>query len=500
MYIGEKIKQLRQKNGLSQEALAEQMHVSRQAVSKWEKGLSFPTTENLLMLAELLNVSTNELVSLQNGTRENPQDGTQEKGIRSKTHLKGIIGAAAVVILLLGLWAGTKFGHTASTDADAHQQGSLHPNQEDTGEFALIWKEKENWEFLSLGEQKDLFPFGKNLTPSATEQVYDTDFGDAWKIHQVSCGALQLEYSRIQDESGERDCVDRIATITPGCETPRGIQVGSDAKDVLEAYDGELVYMLKEQGPDILCKHEYIDVYSPEEACGTAILFYIYEGQVAGISVEKGDDRGNEAFAVDHITVFPIKDGHGDFDGREQPEMEPVDASRAVYIACYALTTDQNLSEEEKYQHRQTIYGNLQFMDWQSYGKLGEAGKEDETVGKLLHWLCERRTLSTGEIKGLLLGACRSNLDGWMAENYSGAMATVFVAYPESFIQCLGDDAFTPEEREGIILTTVYGATVTEESRAEALAAAESLEGVSMFDNIEYDCWQMLLEKLRNWE
>ena len=36
MTIGERIQQLRQGQGLSQEALAEQLHISRQAVSKWE--------------------------------------------------------------------------------------------------------------------------------------------------------------------------------------------------------------------------------------------------------------------------------------------------------------------------------------------------------------------------------------------------------------------------------------------------------------------------------
>ncbi len=40
MSIGEKIRQLRLEAGISQEGLAEQLDVSRQAVSKWEKGVS----------------------------------------------------------------------------------------------------------------------------------------------------------------------------------------------------------------------------------------------------------------------------------------------------------------------------------------------------------------------------------------------------------------------------------------------------------------------------
>ena len=40
MILGEKIAQLRRKNGWSQEELADKMEVSRQAVSKWESGVS----------------------------------------------------------------------------------------------------------------------------------------------------------------------------------------------------------------------------------------------------------------------------------------------------------------------------------------------------------------------------------------------------------------------------------------------------------------------------
>ena len=64
MTLGERIRALRQGRGMSQEALAEALGVSRQAVSKWEKSLSYPDTENLLSLAELFGVSADELAGL----------------------------------------------------------------------------------------------------------------------------------------------------------------------------------------------------------------------------------------------------------------------------------------------------------------------------------------------------------------------------------------------------------------------------------------------------
>nr|WP_325185041.1 helix-turn-helix domain-containing protein [uncultured Oscillibacter sp.] len=54
--IAETIKQAREARGLTQEDLAEKCGVSRQAVSKWELGVSVPTEENLNILEEVLGV------------------------------------------------------------------------------------------------------------------------------------------------------------------------------------------------------------------------------------------------------------------------------------------------------------------------------------------------------------------------------------------------------------------------------------------------------------
>ena len=61
MTLGEKIKELRTLNKISQEYIAEQLGVSRQSVSKWETGLSIPSTENLIALAKIFQVSVEAL-------------------------------------------------------------------------------------------------------------------------------------------------------------------------------------------------------------------------------------------------------------------------------------------------------------------------------------------------------------------------------------------------------------------------------------------------------
>lgn len=54
--------ELRTKNGLSQDELAEKLYVTRQAVSRWENGETVPNTETLKLLSKFFDVSINTLL------------------------------------------------------------------------------------------------------------------------------------------------------------------------------------------------------------------------------------------------------------------------------------------------------------------------------------------------------------------------------------------------------------------------------------------------------
>lgn len=60
--LSEQIRQFRKEKGLSQEELADSLHVVRQTVSKWERGLSVPDADCLLRLAEVLDVPVSRLL------------------------------------------------------------------------------------------------------------------------------------------------------------------------------------------------------------------------------------------------------------------------------------------------------------------------------------------------------------------------------------------------------------------------------------------------------
>ena len=62
MILADKIAEERKKNGWSQEELANQLGVSRQAVSKWESAGAVPDLQRILQMSELFGVSTDYLL------------------------------------------------------------------------------------------------------------------------------------------------------------------------------------------------------------------------------------------------------------------------------------------------------------------------------------------------------------------------------------------------------------------------------------------------------
>ena len=62
MNLGENLKNLRKEKNLSQEQLAKMLNVSRQAVSKWESGKTYPDIDNLILLRDIFNVTLDDLI------------------------------------------------------------------------------------------------------------------------------------------------------------------------------------------------------------------------------------------------------------------------------------------------------------------------------------------------------------------------------------------------------------------------------------------------------
>ena len=62
--IGSMIAELRKKQGMTQAELAEKLGITDKAVSKWERDLSFPDVNSIPKLAEIFNVTVDELMQV----------------------------------------------------------------------------------------------------------------------------------------------------------------------------------------------------------------------------------------------------------------------------------------------------------------------------------------------------------------------------------------------------------------------------------------------------
>ena len=86
----------RKKNQLSQEALAEMLGVSRQAVSKWELGEGYPEVDKLLLLSKKLNISIDSLLGGENAAALS-EEGKPSGTIRIISPHEGVIINASKV-------------------------------------------------------------------------------------------------------------------------------------------------------------------------------------------------------------------------------------------------------------------------------------------------------------------------------------------------------------------------------------------------------------------
>lgn len=97
--LSEKLYQLRKKSGLSQEQLAEQINVSRQAISKWESGSAFPESEKLIIISKYFGVSVDYL--LKDEVEDDTKTANNEAGKNPKMLAGLIICIAGIVAMIL---------------------------------------------------------------------------------------------------------------------------------------------------------------------------------------------------------------------------------------------------------------------------------------------------------------------------------------------------------------------------------------------------------------
>ena len=96
--IGSKIKTLRLSKSMTQEQLAKALHVSAQAVSKWENGKSYPDIRSLLLLSALFDVSLDQLIKGDLETMKQEVNAADVKAMNRDAIIYTVLLAATIIL------------------------------------------------------------------------------------------------------------------------------------------------------------------------------------------------------------------------------------------------------------------------------------------------------------------------------------------------------------------------------------------------------------------
>ena len=104
-YTGKKIAELRKGKGLTQKDIAERLHVSVAAVSKWERGLNFPDLMLTEPLSEILGITVSELLGLEGRSADRIiQDIAELSGNEMTLKKKRLIKSALLILVSVALF------------------------------------------------------------------------------------------------------------------------------------------------------------------------------------------------------------------------------------------------------------------------------------------------------------------------------------------------------------------------------------------------------------
>lgn len=105
MTIGKRISELRKAKGYTQEYIAEQLGVSRQAVSKWEQDQTSPDTKNLIALSRLLNESVEYIATGEPNDHVDDELEEKKRLIKSSNFTADVCIVIGILIIFLFLYS-----------------------------------------------------------------------------------------------------------------------------------------------------------------------------------------------------------------------------------------------------------------------------------------------------------------------------------------------------------------------------------------------------------
>lgn len=185
--LSDNIRELRKRNNMSQDELAEKLGVSRQSVSLWETGQTQPTLDNIIALAKIFNVSTDAIlgnkIEEKKITDDCETDTERKKGVNPAIIIVSAAGVILIAVLIIFLVSklsqkndgpsDTESGYTLQTDTV-----DTEPEESDLTEGEVTEENGEN----TVTEEENAITVMETETdettetePQATKAVTETE-------------------------------------------------------------------------------------------------------------------------------------------------------------------------------------------------------------------------------------------------------------------------------------------------------------------------------------
>ena len=204
--FSENLKILRKQKGLTQEALAIKLHITRQTISKWEKGMSVPDSEQLIKIAVILETTVSELLGTKVENEEKPDQLAKElsrintqlaiRNHRTRRVLKIIAAALLVFAALIFAIMALNYAPMSQSKYTKRDAALLLPNRTDVISVSISCDDKR--------EIDDLFANLSTVRIKSGESYSDSPTTDKFIkiLFEVSDGLSGCVVYVFEDENG----------------------------------------------------------------------------------------------------------------------------------------------------------------------------------------------------------------------------------------------------------------------------------------------------------
>ena len=155
MELGKTISDIRRKHDLTQEEFAEKFNVTRQTISNWENGKSYPDLETLMIMSEDFNVSLDTMLK---GDNRMVREMTKEQRHGRRHGLKlalAIIAALAVVAAAMLVMSNTVTSLKPGDYTVTVKKITKENVRIDEGNKIAVYNDPEGGEYINEDETKD---------------------------------------------------------------------------------------------------------------------------------------------------------------------------------------------------------------------------------------------------------------------------------------------------------------------------------------------------------